>query len=157
MVVDKVAELRAMVAPGLRLLGLDLGRKTIGLALSDTTWTVASPLLTIARGRFAGDAGKLLAEIDRQGIGGLVIGLPIGLDGQEGPRCQSVRQFARSLLALRDLPITFFDERMSTAAVERMLVDEVDMSRARRRQVIDKLAAAYILQGALDLMRRSAG
>ncbi|MBM3490447.1 MAG: Holliday junction resolvase RuvX [Alphaproteobacteria bacterium] len=157
MLMDKIADLRAGVAPGRRLLGLDLGRKTIGLGLSDVTWTVASPLGTIARRRLAEDLADLLAEVDRQQAGGLVVGLPIGLDGREGPRCQSVRQFVRDLLKLRDLPVAFFDERLSTAAVERMLVDEVDMSRRRRRQVVDKLAAAYILQGALDLLRRPAG
>ena len=133
-----------------RVMGLDLGSKTIGLALSDVMRTIATPYDTIRRTKFTADAQALLAAIDAEDVRALVIGLPISMDGTEGPRCQSTRQFAANLLEKRDLPIAFWDERLSTVAVERMLVDDVDMTRARRGQVVDKLAAAYILQGALD-------
>ena len=136
---------------GQRLLGLDVGAKTVGLALSDATLTVATPLETIWRGKkFAPDAERLAGIIGERGVGGLVIGLRINMDGSEGPRCQSTRQFARNLLGRIEIAIAFWDERLSTAAVERMLVEEADLSRKRRGEVIDKLAAAYILQGALD-------
>ena len=147
-------ELRQAAPMGARVIGIDLGSKTIGLALSDTTWTIASPLETIRRGRFAVDVQALLALMDRHGVGAGVLGLPIALDGRDGPRTQASRAFARNLLAVRDVPIAFWDERLSTAAVERMLIREIDASRARRAQVVDKLAAAYILQGALDRISR---
>ena len=134
-----------------RLMGLDIGSKTVGLALSDTTLSVASPLLTIRRGKFARDAAELAALATEHGVGGLVLGLPVNMDGSEGPRCQSVRQFARNLEAVLELPMAFWDERLSTAAVERMLI-AADTSRKRRSEVVDKLAAAWILQGALDAM-----
>ena len=141
---------------GTRLLGLDLGEKTIGLAISDRGLKVASPLETIRRGKFTKDAEALKALCDERGVGGLVLGLPVNMDGSEGPRCQSTRQFATNLIEIAgfDLPMTFWDERLSTAAVERLLVDEADMRRSRRREVVDKMAAAYILQGALDAMGR---
>ena len=154
MIVDKPSDLRAAVPTGLRLIGLDVGTRTVGLALSDTTWRIASALLTVQRRKFRDDAAAILAAIDEHRVGGVVVGLPVSLDGTEGPRCQSVRQFARNLIAVRDLPVAYWDERMSTAAVERMLVDEVDASRRRRKQIVDKLAAAYILQGALDALAR---
>ena len=145
-----------LLPPRSRLLGLDLGIKTIGLAISDPGLMVASPIETIRRGkRFADDAKALLDLIDRRGVGGLIVGLPINMDGSEGPRCQSVRAFAENLLKLRDLPLAFWDERLSTAAVNRFLIGEADMSRKRRAQVVDKMAAAYILQGALDAMPHS--
>lgn len=147
-----IAELKQRLARGERLLGLDVGSKTIGLALSDTTLTVASPLETIRRGKFASDAERIRRIVAEQGIGGLVVGLPINMDGSEGPRCQSVRQFAKNLLERLALPLAFWDERLSTAAVTRTLI-EADMSRKRRAETIDKLAAAYILQGALDAAR----
>ncbi len=150
MLLSKPAELRERVAEGRRLLGLDIGAKTVGLALSDTRWAIASPLETIRRSRFRADAERLFALVDEHDVGGLVQGLPINMDGSEGPRCQSVRQFAANLLAIRELPIAFWDERLSTQAVERMLIEEVDATRKRRAQLVDKLAAAYILQGALD-------
>ena len=153
MLLGKPAELRAAVAKGTRLLGLDVGSKTVGLALSDTGWVIASPLETLRRGRFRIDAERIFALAERHGVGGLVIGLPINMDGSEGPRCQSVRQFAANLLALRDLPIVFWDERLSTQAVTRLLIEEADVSRKRRGALVDKLAAAYILQGALDSLR----
>ena len=152
MIVDGVRELKARLAREQRLLGLDVGSKTVGLALSDVSRTVATPMRTLKRRRFAGDAailGDLIAEHD---VGGLVIGLPVSMDGSEGPRCQSVRQFAANLLTYVDTAVAFWDERLSTAAVERLLVEEADMSRRRRAEVVDKMAAAYILQGALDAM-----
>lgn len=132
-----------------RLLGLDLGTKTIGLALSDVMRQIATPLETIRRTKFKEDAGQLLKLANEHGAGGLVIGLPVNLDGSEGPRAQSTRAFARNLAQLTDLPMAFWDERLSTAAAERALL-EADASRKRRAEVIDKMAAAYILQGALD-------
>jgi putative holliday junction resolvase len=132
-----------------RLLGLDVGTKTIGLALSDVMRQIASPLETIRRTKFKADAARLLALAKEHGAGGLVIGLPVNLDGSEGPRAQSSRAFARNLGQLTDLPMSFWDERLSTAAVERALL-EADTSRKRRAELIDKLAAAYILQSALD-------
>jgi putative Holliday junction resolvase len=152
MAVMTLAELKAVMKSHGRVLGLDLGSKTIGLALSDVMRTIATPYDTIRRTKFTADAQALLAAIDAEDVRGLVIGLPISMDGTEGPRCQSTRQFAANLLEKRDLPIAFWDERLSTVAVERMLVDGVDMTRARRGQVVDKLAAAYILQGALDAL-----
>ena len=134
-------------------MGLDVGDKTIGVALSDTLLMTASPIEVIRRTKFTADAEKLIALIRTRQAAGLVLGLPVNMDGSEGPRCQSVRQFATNLLEKIDLPLAFWDERLSTAAVERMLVDEMDVSRARRREVIDKAAAAYILQGALEALR----
>ena len=150
------ADLAGLVAPNRRLIGLDLGSRTIGVALSDVERTIATPLETIRRTRFSRDAERLCQLIATHDVGGIVIGLPVSMDGTEGPRCQSVRQFARNLLGVIDLPTAFWDERLSTAVVERMLIEEADMSRKRRGRVIDKLAAAYILQGALDAIRRRA-
>ncbi len=152
MAITAVDRIRDTLKPGQRLLGLDIGSKTIGLALSDVTLMVASPAETIKRGKFAADAGRLSVLIAEENVGGLVLGLPVQMDGVEGPRCQSVRQFADNLLEHIDLPIAFWDERLSTAAVERVLIDEADMTRKRRAEVVDKMAAAYILQGALDSM-----
>jgi putative holliday junction resolvase len=143
------AELKPLLPAGTRLLGLDVGTKTIGMALSDTTLLVATPYDTIRRGRFRDDAARLLAEIDRHGVGAVAIGLPLALDGRDSSRTQGVRQFARNLMALRDLPVVFWDERLSTAAVERQMI-AADMTRKRRAEIIDKVAAAYILQGLLD-------
>jgi putative Holliday junction resolvase len=143
------ADLKASLGRDQRLLGLDLGSKTIGLALSDVSRTIATPLLTISRTKFTKDIKELFDVVDSKDVAGLIIGLPVSMDGTEGPRCQSVRQFATNLLALRDLPIAFWDERLSTAAVTRTLL-EADTSRRRRAEVVDKMAAAYILQGALD-------
>ena len=151
----RLDDLKRHLATGERLLGLDLGSKTIGLALSDPGLTVASPIDTIRRRRFREDAADLIRLIEARGVGGLVIGLPVNMDGTEGPRCQSARQFAANLLARIDIPIAFWDERLSTAAVERLLVREADMSRKRRGEVVDKMAAAYILQGALDALART--
>jgi putative Holliday junction resolvase len=132
-----------------RLLGLDVGTKTIGLALSDVMRRIATPFETIRRKKFRDDAARLLQLAAAQGVGGLVIGLPLNLDGSEGPSAQSIRAFVRNLQQLTDLPMTLWDERLSTAAAERMLI-AADASRKRRAEVIDKMAAAYILQGALD-------
>ena len=150
MAIMTLAEMKAAMDSHGRVMGLDLGSKTIGLALSDVMRTIATPYDTIRRTKFTADATALLAAIDAQEVKALVIGLPVSMDGTEGPRCQSTRQFAANFLEKRDLPIAFWDERLSTAAVERMLVDDVDMTRQRRGQIVDKLAAAYILQGALD-------
>ncbi len=147
-----IADMPARLPRGTRLLGLDLGDRTIGIALSDPGLTVASPVETIRRGKFTRDAEALIAIIEARGVGGLVIGLPVNMDGTEGPRCQSTRQFAANLLEKIELPIGFWDERLSTAAVQRFLTDEADMTRKRRGEVVDKMAAAYILQGALDAM-----
>ena len=140
----------ASLAPNARLLGLDVGKKTVGLALSDVRRMVASPMETIARSKLVADIERIRTIVAAQSVGGFVVGLPISMDGTEGPRCQSVRQFAADLARAIDLPLAFFDERLSTAAVERLLIDEADMSRKRRDEVIVKMAAAYILQGALD-------
>lgn len=137
-----------------RLGGLDVGSKTIGIAISDPLRRVASPLETIRRSKFATDADRLKRLIAERGIAALVIGLPVNMDGSEGPRCQSVRQFAANLLARFDIPLTFWDERLSTAAVTRMML-EADLSRARRAELVDRMAAAYILQGALDALGRT--
>jgi len=135
-----------------RLMGLDLGTKTIGVATSDRTRMIATPIETIARKKFTQDAERLLAIIQAENIGLIVLGLPVNMDGTEGPRCQSTRAFARNFAKLSTAQIVFWDERLSTAAVERMLI-EADASRAKRDQVIDKLAAAWILQAALDSLR----
>ncbi len=152
MLLDKTADLAGALRSGVRLLGLDVGAKTVGLAISDPARRVASPLETLARGKFRDLAAKLLAIADERGVGGLVLGWPVNMDGTEGSRCQATRQFAQNLLALRDLPIALWDERMSTQAVQRMLIDEMDTTRQRRAELVDKLAAAYILQGALDYL-----
>lgn len=136
-----------------RLLGLDLGAKTIGLALSDLGRQIATPLETIRRVKFGLDAAALLKLAGLHGVAGLVIGLPLNMDGSEGPRVQSTRAFIRNLAPLTPLPIAVWDERMSTLAVTRTLLD-ADASRARRAEVVDKMAAAYILQGALDRLMR---
>ena len=136
---------------GRRLMGLDVGTKTIGLALSDTRLVIASPLDTIRRRRFRDDMAALFAFVDAHEVGGLVIGLPLALDGRDSPRTQSVRAFTRNLLALRDLPALLWDERLSTAAVTREMI-AADMTRKRRAEIVDKVAAAYILQGCLDAM-----
>lgn len=136
-----------------RLMGLDLGTKTIGIATSDRSRQIATPITTIARTKFTSDATELLAIATKENVGVLVLGLPINMDGTEGPRAQATRAFARNLAKLTPLAIVFWDERLSTAAVERMLID-ADASRATRDKVVDKLAAAWILQAALDALRQ---
>jgi putative Holliday junction resolvase len=137
-----------------RLMGLDLGTKTIGIATSDRSRQIATPITTIARTKFTKDATELLAIATKENVGVLVLGLPINMDGTEGPRAQATRAFARNLAKLTPLAIVFWDERLSTAAVERMLI-EADASRATRDKVVDKLAAAWILQAALDALRQA--
>ena len=145
-------ELITALAPGQRLMGLDLGSKTIGLALGDSGHKIATPFDTIRRKKFGPDAAALAAIIAAENIGGLVMGLPLNMDGSAGPRVQATQAFLRNLANLPDfpaLPVLLWDERLSTAAVERTLL-EADTSRAKRADVIDKMAAAYILQGAID-------
>ncbi|MBW3560522.1 MAG: Holliday junction resolvase RuvX [Proteobacteria bacterium] len=132
------------------LLGLDLGEKTIGVASSDVSRVIATPVGLVRKTKFTADAEALFTLMAQRGTAAIVIGLPLNMDGSEGPRAQSSRAFARNLLRLRDLPIAFWDERLSTAAVERQLIGTLDMSRARRAEVVDQNAAAWILQGALD-------
>jgi len=153
MAIVALMNLKSSLAPGDRLLGVDAGRKSIGLAICDSNLRVASPLTTIRRAKFAADAAAIGRIIAERRIGGLIIGLPVSMDGREGPRSQSVRQFAQNLLGVVDLPIAFWDERFSTIGAERPLRD-AEMSHRRRAQVVDKLAAAYILQGALDRLSR---
>jgi putative Holliday junction resolvase len=147
----EIDDLRGRLKPRARLLGLDVGSKTIGLALSNGALSVATPFETIRRSNLKKDTAALLAAIVDNRVGGLVVGLPINMNGSEGPRCQSVRQFVANLAPAIALPVTLWDERLSSAAVNRMLI-EADATRRRRAQVVDKLAAAYILQGALDRM-----
>ena len=135
-------------------MGLDVGTKTVGLALSDTRRVIATPLETIRRRRFREDMARLSALIEAHGVAGLVIGLPLTLAGADGPRTQSVRQFARNLLAVHDLPTVLWDERLSTAAVIREMI-AADMTRKRRGEIVDRVAAAYILQGCLDFLGRT--
>jgi len=141
------------IPPGNRLLGLDLGEKTIGLALSDTSLSIATPFETLKRGKFAADAARLDHIISAQGVGGLVVGLPLNMDGSDGPSAQSARAFGRNWVNHSPLPLVFQDERLSTSAVTRTLI-EADASRKKRGLVVDKMAAAYILQIALDRLRR---
>ncbi|MEL0438747.1 Holliday junction resolvase RuvX [Phycobacter sp. K97] len=143
----------AAALPGFTaLIGLDLGDKTIGVAVSDRIGAVATPLETVRRKKFTLDSARLLEIIKERDVGGILLGLPRNMDGTEGPRCQSTRAFARNLARLTDLPIGFWDERLSTVAAEKALL-EADTSRKRRSEVIDHVAASYILQGALDRMR----
>ena len=150
-----IEDLGLLLAKDARLLGLDVGTKTIGLALSDVSRSIATPYDTIRRTKFTEDAQVIRDIVRQQEVGALVIGLPINLDGSEGPRAQSTRAFARNLGPIVKLPMLFWDERLSTAAVERHLI-EADASRKRRAEVVDRMAAAYILQGALDRLRRMA-
>jgi len=150
MITDKPAEFRASLPEGGRLLGLDVGTKTIGTALCDAGWTIATAASLVRRGKFAQDLAALQALAAAQHAAGLVIGLPLNLDGSDSPRTQSIRAFARNLAPL-GLPVLLWDERWSTQAVTRTLI-EADASRARRAELVDKMAAAYILQGAIDAL-----
>ena len=134
-------------------LGLDLGEKTIGVAASDATRMIASPLELIRKTRFTQDAERVLKLMDGRKASALIIGLPLNMDGSEGPRAQSCRAFARNLQRLREVPVAFWDERLSTSAVERFLIGDLDLTRKRRAGVVDRTAAAWILQGALDRVR----
>ncbi|WP_170366396.1 Holliday junction resolvase RuvX [Ruegeria arenilitoris] len=152
MILDVFEDFAAALPPMQALMGLDLGEKTIGVAVSDRMRGVASPLETVRRKKFKLDSARLLEIAADREIGGIVLGLPMNMDGSEGPRCQSTRAFARNLSELTDIPIGFWDERLSTVAAEKALL-EADTTRKRRGQVIDHVAAGYILQGALDRLR----
>jgi putative Holliday junction resolvase len=152
-VLADVDELAACTGARQRLLGLDLGTKTIGLALSDVERRIATPLDVIRRRKFTQDAGKLVEIAAKFDVAAFVVGLPLNMDGSEGPRAQATRAFVRNLAALTPLPCLFWDERLSTAAVTRCLIEQ-DVSRAKRAETVDKVAAAYILQGALDRLNR---
>jgi putative Holliday junction resolvase len=149
---DDIAPFAGRIGRACRLIGIDAGTKTLGLALSDVTRTIASPLVVLRRKRFKEDAAELLRLADEHGVSGFVLGLPTNLDGTTGPRVQATRAFAKNLNALTPLPILLWDERLSTAEAERTLI-AADTSRKRRAEVIDKIAATIILQGALDRMR----
>jgi putative Holliday junction resolvase len=151
-IIEHIREFAGTLPPRSCLLGLDLGDKTIGIAVSDDSLMIASPLDTIRRTKFTKDAEALLIFVADYSIGGIILGLPVNMDGTEGPRCQSTRQFGANLSGKTELPIGFWDERMSTQAMERHLIAQ-DVSRRRRAEVIDKMAAHYILQGALDFLR----
>ncbi len=148
-VLDSLIVLKTQLPAEARCLGLDLGTKTIGVAVSDLSRRIATPVTTLRRTKFKADAEALLALAGKLEVAAFILGLPLNMDGSEGPRAQSTRSFARNLAALTLLPIVFWDERLSTAAVTRTLL-EADASRKRRAEVVDKMAAAYILQGALD-------
>jgi putative Holliday junction resolvase len=153
--------LRALLTSSQRLVGLDVGEKTIGVAISDPRLVVASPIDTVRRVKFTEDVKILARMLAGREVGGFIVGLPINMDGTQGPRCQSIRHFAENLVSRADLlglepEIAFWDERLSTAVVQRMLTREADMSRAKRAQAVDKMAAAYILQGALDALNAQA-
>jgi putative Holliday junction resolvase len=157
----RIEELPSRLPPGTRLAGLDLGTKTIGIALSDFGLTIATPFRTIRRTKFSDDASELLALSAHEKVGGLVLGLPVNMNGTEGPRAQATRAFLRNLSMLTDMPVALWDERLSTAAAERAML-EADLSRRKRAAKIDAAAAAFILQGALDRLaqlraRSSAG
>lgn len=159
MIHDALEDFAAALPARTGIMGLDLGDRTIGVAVSDSLLSVATPLETVRRKKFSADAARLLDIVTGRGLGGIILGLPRNMDGSEGPRCQSTRAFARNLSRLTDLPIGFWDERLSTVAAERALL-EADTSRKRRAEVIDHVAAGFILQGVLDrlaVMGRSDG
>ena len=156
MIADNIEAFHTALPRHRALVGLDLGDKTIGVAVSDSLWSVATPLETIRRKKFGVDAAALLEIIKARNVGGILLGLPRNMDGTEGPRCQSTRAFARNLERLTDLPIGFWDERLSTVAAEKALL-EADTTRKRRAEVIDHVAASYILQGVLDRFRHLGG
>ncbi len=137
-------------------MGLDLGEKTIGVAVSDTTRLIASPLELIRKSKFTAEAERLFKLMDARKVSALIIGLPANMDGPEGPRAQSARAFARNLDRIRPVNVAFWDERLSTSAVERFLIEDLDLNRKRRAEVVDRTAAAWILQGALDRVRDQA-
>jgi putative Holliday junction resolvase len=145
-----LTDLRAALRPGQRLIGLDPGARTIGVALSDVRLTLASPYATLMRGKLAANAAELGRIARKEGAGGLVVGLPLSLDGTVGPAAQAARDWTHALSAATGLPAALWDERLSSSAVNRLLIGEADLSRKRRAEVVDKLAAAYILQAALD-------
>ncbi len=148
----EIQDLPAVLTRDARLLGLDLGTKTIGMAVSDVSRSIATPVETIKRTKFTADIQPILKTCEDLGVGAIVLGLPVNMDGSEGPRAQSTRAFARNLSQHANIPIVFWDERLSTAAIERHLI-EADTSRKRRGELVDRMAAAYILQGALDRLK----
>ena len=148
-----MTELRARLAPGQRLIGLDLGSRTIGVALSDVSLLLASPYGEVRRSKLAGNAARILAIARREGAGGLVVGLPLSMDGSAGPAAQAARDWTHAITQATGLPAALWDERLSSAAVNRFLIEEADMTRRRRGEVVDRMAAAYLLQAALDASR----
>lgn len=152
MIFEEIEAFAEAIKPRQPLIGLDLGTKTIGIAVSDALHLSATPIETLKRIKFTSDAARLLKMIAERNIGGIILGLPRNMDGSEGPRCQSTRAFARNFTKLCEVPIGFWDERLSTVAAEKALL-EADTSRKRRAEVIDHVAASYILQGALDRLR----
>lgn len=152
LIFTNISDLRDTLKPSERLMGLDVGSKTIGLALSNSDINISVGIDTIRRKKFRDDCETLTKIINNRSVGGLVIGLPLSMDGNEGPACQSIRQFGSNIIQLIPIGITFWDERLSTSAIEKFLIKEVDMTRNKRSEVIDKLAATYILQGALDAL-----
>jgi putative holliday junction resolvase len=157
MAIFSISELKSKLVPKTCLLGLDLGEKTIGVAISDESLTLSTPLKLIVKSKFTLEAESLFKLMDSRKASGMVIGLPVNMDGSEGKKCQSVRAFARHIIRLKDIPIAFWDERWSSTVMNRFLIEEADLSRAKRADVIDKLAANYILQGALDRMWQDDG
>tara|TARA_Y100000589_G_C27122649_1_gene617130 strand:- start:949 stop:1422 length:474 start_codon:yes stop_codon:yes gene_type:complete len=149
MIYEHILDFAGSISRNSALMGLDLGSKTIGIAVSDSLRSVATPLKTIKRTKFSDEVKILLRIISEREISGIILGLPINMDGSEGPRCQSTRAFARNIIRFKDFPIAFWDERLSTVAAEKALL-EADINRKRRNEVIDHVAASYILQGALD-------
>jgi putative holliday junction resolvase len=154
MVLAQIEDLAGRLGKAQRLMGIDLGTKTIGLALSDVERRLATPLETLERGRFSADGAKLLARAKEFDVAAFVVGLPLNMDGSEGRRVQATRAFVHNLGKLSPIPCVFWDERLSTAAVTRALIAQ-DVSRAKRAEVVDRMAAAYILQGALDRLNRA--
>ena len=150
-----MTELRGRLAPGQRLLGLDPGSRTIGVALSDVSLLLASPYGSLRRGKLAANAAEVSAIAGRQNAAGLVVGLPLSMDGSAGPAAQAARDWTHALSQATGLPAALWDERLSSSAVNRLLIDEVDMTRRRRAEVVDRMAAAYLLQAALDASRRA--
>jgi len=153
MAVINLKDLRAGLAHDQRLIGLDPGSKTIGLALTDVTLMLASPYGSLKRGKLAVNAAEIAAIARKEGAGGLVVGLPLSMDGMMGPAAQAAKDWARALSEATGLPVALFDERLSSAAVNRMLVTEADLTRAKRAATVDRAAAAYMLQAALDASR----
>jgi putative Holliday junction resolvase len=150
-----MTELRGRLAPGQRLIGLDPGSRIIGVALSDVSLLLASPYGSLRRGKLATNAGEIAAMAGREGAGGIVVGLPLSMDGRAGPAAQAARDWTHALSQATGLPAALWDERLSSSAVNRLLIDEADMTRRRRAEVVDRMAAAYMLQAALDASRQA--
>lgn len=158
-IIEQFQDIKARIAPGQQLMALDIGTKTIGVAVSDGSLTIATPVTTIRRTKFTQDIQELAKHMAGRTIGGVILGLPLNMDGSEGPKCQSVREFARNLernmnIFSNPFAIGFFDERLSTAAMQRFMIDDYDLSRKKRGQHIDKMAAQFILQSVLDALPR---